>query len=347
LRITRCGKNLHSSNVPWTVPAGLQVNATPNDVTLTKLAGSTPDAFAYCELPNNALQGKQITLYCERSSGDLGAACCVGWLNQNGKPVGQPILSLIQSTQIDSKMISQQPAGAAKLCIMLFPDIVGTSPVGESVTFSSLHIDAGTFTMYQPYQGFHYDILPDRAAHGLPGYQDTVLVNEGKWIRRTGIAVFTGQESVTFVRNTDTAYGTMLVSPAVFGQHFEPMIEQSTNEPLLCSHLPYKFLSGDYHDWAENLICGYPDGSTNFAAALTLSQVGNVSSTAELRAWLADQYTAGTPFTVLYPLKNPIETAIAPLVIPALEGTNIVYTNQGILNVGWQTARLPGETFVA
>jgi len=72
----------------------------------------------------------------------------------------------------------------------------------------------------------------------------------------------------------------------------------------------------------------YPD-SVEVRAARLWVYAARFETAAELKAYLAAQYAAGTPVTVVYPLTEPYEVQLTGTVIAAAEGENVITSSTG------------------
>lgn len=85
-----------------------------------------------------------------------------------------------------------------------------------------------------------------------------------------------------------------------------------------CSHVPYKM------HWSEQSAHAYVNANS-LAMILPKSLTGTTDSA--IAAYLAAQYTAGTPVQIAYRLAAPTTIQLTPQQILALEGLNTVYTD--------------------
>ena len=345
VNITRCGANILSNNVVWSVPPSIQFRSSTENFMLSPLTEGYQDDFAFYELPLYALQGKTITLYGEWSPTGTSAALAVAWLDDENQIVGTPLILLDRTGTSAQCTIPQMPDDAAKLCGLAYPDRLGETAIGSTVSFRKMHIDAGAFNASIYYSGMQYPVSFGRAFHGLPGFEDTIHIDRGTAIRYTGVAAFTGAEAWAFKVNDNNEFCSAYISGSAINALFDPMMLGSALLPFACSHLPYVYNKMAYSARTQNMICGYNDNSAAFMLTFRRDEIGSASNAAEFKAWLMGQHALGTPFTILYPLAEPIEAAISPMKITSQMGRNTVYTDIGTLDVTWHTTKLLGYSF--
>ena len=158
--------------------------------------------------------------------------------------------------------------------------------------------DYGLGTNYEPYYGSEEITLT--APQEIPaGWMD----NEGKGQVTWAKKVFDGTESVQY--DTSNARFYLTISP--LGVHNTPLA-------LNCSHYVNSILPISTSDRTDHVIIFYVD-------RFYWRDLGFTNST-DMKAYLAAQYAAGTPVTVVYQLATPVALtpAIAPLTaLPQLD----------------------------
>ena len=173
-----------------------------------------------------------------------------------------------------------------------------------------------TATTYEPYYNGGQATAEMLLKVGT--YQDVQSVLDGEVTRNIGIKVFDGTE------NWQNLSSYINISKANLGSDSTVMPNNSTN--IICSHFETK--TGTFTDGI-----GVGGSYVNFkydSLFTTLTQ---------WKQWLSDQYNAGTPVIIIYPLATATtETVTAqPLTIQA--GTNIVeITQASIDNLGLEVS---------
>ena len=133
------------------------------------------------------------------------------------------------------------------------------------------------------------------AAPELWAIPDTEYIDEwdtqtGRGVRRVGVAVYDGTETVGRASDNLTDVYRYTVRPPVLGASMR-------NAPGLCSHASRAV------SVTQNSPC-LLIGAANMSIHLFLPKT-EFPDTAAVKAWLAEQYAAGTPVTVVYPLASP------------------------------------------
>lgn len=183
-------------------------------------------------------------------------------------------------------------------------------------TFADIQLEIGnSATEYEPYLAMGGGMItPDKPLYGLPGAKDTVEVSvDGDVLatRRTGVVVLDGTE-------TWGAYATAVSGEMRFRLDpgatpgIQPPPDNNTAANLLCSHYlsvpattggTYERVAGISVHASEKAVYIYDEQYSD----------GNVEA---WKAYLAAQYAAGTPVTLVYALAAPEAealTAVAPI----------------------------------
>ena len=118
---------------------------------------------------------------------------------------------------------------------------------------------------------------------------DTYNTETGKITRRVGVKVLDGTEDWSkYSGNTWT---------------FTLNMPGYASNNLYCTH----FQKMDGWNGRLGVYLGH-----NIVNGIQLGAYGIATTVVELKQWLADQYAAGTPVTVYYPLANPTEEVYTP-----------------------------------
>lgn len=139
--------------------------------------------------------------------------------------------------------------------------------------------------------------------YAVGNYKDEVDVISGAVTRRVGVKVLDGTENWG-AKNATTGQTITRVAD---------MLNQSS-APLIVTHGEWSTsATKDSNKWrvvvGPYLAC-FPSQET----------------TADFKAWLADQYAAGTPVIVLYPLAEEVTESVTPQRLTTVKGTNTVST---------------------
>lgn len=143
-------------------------------------------------------------------------------------------------------------------------------------------------------------------------YKDVQEIITGATTHNCGIRVFDGTESW---REYTAGSGYYLSVPTM---------EISTQANYICSHA--KAIKSIYE---QGMMFGSPSGNRIIYWCQTNSLFATVE---DLNTWLAAQYTAGTPVTIVFPLETPFEE-VAPIAqsMTVVDGDNTVsLTQQGM-----------------
>lgn len=142
--------------------------------------------------------------------------------------------------------------------------------------------------------------------YAVGDYKDEQDLISGVVTRKVGVKVFDGTEAFTI---SGTAFRTAELS------------DKAANTKVICSHF-----NGDVAPSAA--VSSMPDLSVkgygpNEAIFFKYSAITTV---ADFKAFLADQYAAGTPVIVLYPLAEEATESVTPQRLATVKGTNTVST---------------------
>lgn len=160
-----------------------------------------------------------------------------------------------------------------------------------------------------PYVGKDYTAqLPE------PCYGGTVDLTDGKFSNAFGVTVVDG----TTVKFTAVeAEGEDAFYNLTF--HSSPNVDQHATDNILSSHFPYIV-------WGKN-------ETYDFIYSTAKKMAPYFSNVDELNAYCQQQYTAGTPVTIAYPLSTAETVGIDPLTIPAPASPATAYSTSGEITV--------------
>lgn len=193
-----------------------------------------------------------------------------------------------------------------------------TNSVSLNDMLNTIQIELGSMaTEYEPY----YDGGTATAEMLLKvgDYQDEQEILSGAVTRKVGVKVFDGTED--WVANTVSSGKLVFyVTKVSIGSDSTVLPNGSPN--IKCSHFetstaaaqsPYGTV------WADVTSINFTAG--DFCADLTA-----------WKQWLADQYAAGTPVIVVYPLETPTTEQVAGQSMKFMKGNNTVDITQASLN---------------
>ena len=129
---------------------------------------------------------------------------------------------------------------------------------------------------------------------GVGNYADTQEILSGAVTRNIGVKVCTGEETVT------TSSGTWVIA-------LQDRLRQKVE--LMCSHYPYS--SATAANAPDQSLIAYSSYNIGFKDS-------NFADAAAFKAWLGEQYRAGTPLVIFYPLADATtESATAQMLVEA------------------------------
>lgn len=182
----------------------------------------------------------------------------------------------------------------------------------EPSDVSNVQLEYGSAaTAYQPYSG-----EPQTATvvnlFAVGDNADTQDIITGSVTRKCGIWVLTGEENWTVASsNTDVYYLSSGYLPENYGvvSRFTP----------ICSHLEGVLSTVSITAMTENTI------KTNNSSKIVYACVGATYATKEAwKEFIAQQYAAGTPVIVLYPLATEQTETVAAQALATVEGDNVI-----------------------
>ena len=189
-------------------------------------------------------------------------------------------------------------------------------------TLSNVMLNIGTTALpYKPYREPITYIIPEAlqgSGKGVAGYADTVDFENGKDIKKTETYVFTGNEGWTSYTSgvlPSGAYCYWSANGKPNGKigAFTSVCDRFENMDKAWDYALYTGVYSDHH---------------------TLNRVYFVTSKPtvdEWKAYLAEQYTNGTPVTLTYALAEPIETDLTETIgniIEIEEGGFLEFVNE-------------------
>ena len=314
--IAACGKNLYDVNDRKTFSDGVTVDADGWITVTADNSGGNNTLFRNIfTRPSAALKpDREYTIVCEIASTSISvdnANLCLVNGTVSQFVTTKWLANLNAGTQVyvvKTKADFSDCESMLRTYVQYNAGVSGTIKFRISV-LEDTSITAETFE-YEPYRSMGGGtVTPTEPLYGLPGAEDTVEVSvDGDVLvtRRTNALVLDGTENWTLSENTSAGahrFNMPNVTPA-------PKLtgNNALAQAYLCSH--YAFLSADA-TWSGNR-------GVSFASTAANLQVCDMDY-ADVPAWkayLAAQYAAGTPVTVVYELAAPETealTAISPI----------------------------------
>lgn len=176
---------------------------------------------------------------------------------------------------------------------------------------SNVQLELGsTATTYEPY--FNGGQATAEMLLKVGDYQDVQSVLDGEVTRQLGVKVLNGMEEGWAKANNSFGNSSLFA---------DKKVEKST---VFCSHFQYN--SGSTTN-IPDMCVGCATTSIN-----TYFRYDTLSTVEQFQQWLSDQYNAGTPVIVVYPLATATTESVTgqPLTIQA--GTNIVEITQASID---------------
>lgn len=181
-----------------------------------------------------------------------------------------------------------------------------------------------TATTYEPY--YNGGTATAEMLLKVGDYQDIQSIIDGVVTRNVGVKVLDGTESWTY-RNTQSGYATFQLSPSV--------LYSLTGIPhIICSHFadkgPVNGISVVYQMGVGIALyksSDYPTGK-NLYLNIPTSLATDITT---FKQWLADQYAAGAPVIIIYPLGTPTTESVAGQTLQVQNGDNTLEITQASL----------------
>ena len=173
----------------------------------------------------------------------------------------------------------------------------------ENVLASNMQLEEGIRpTKYEEY--YQASFAPEDLLK-LGDYQDVQSVLDGIVTRNIGIKVLDGTENWTASSN-------------YFGSCYAYVLGETPVGQVICSHFQNTSSLSDY----SRGKCYKETGAFNLWYGDKIA-----TAIADLKQFLADQYAAGTPVIVVYPLANTVEETVESRDVFITSGTNTIERN--------------------
>jgi hypothetical protein len=187
------------------------------------------------------------------------------------------------------------------------------SGVNTSATISNIQIEEGsTATPYVPY--FNGGTTTAEMLLKVGDYQDQQEILAGDVTRKVGVKVLDGTEN----------WGKSVSRPNAYVTEYPTLPNLSPVNPLVTTHFRGTTNSNDLNT----------EGYIYVGTAINLSISTDIATTSvEFKAWLADQYAAGTPVIVVYPLATPTTEQVDGQYLYTTDGVNTVSSTSSLESV--------------
>jgi hypothetical protein len=188
------------------------------------------------------------------------------------------------------------------------------SGVNTSATISNIQIEEGsTATPYVPY--FNGGTTTAEMLLKVGDYQDQQDIISGDVTRRVGVKVLDGTENWA----AKDQYGRTSISVN------DLYYEMPRRVKALCSHFE------NLHN--EEAITDVTVGQFYIAPTKSIYFHISQTTTNDFKTWLADQYAAGTPVIVVYPLATPTTEQVDGQYLYTTDGVNTVSSTSSLESV--------------
>ena len=150
-------------------------------------------------------------------------------------------------------------------------------------------------------------------------YQDVQSIIDGVVTRNVGVKVLDGTES--FGGGQASGVQCVQITKAALGISSDTLPADSLD--LICTH--YKAVNGS--DWAQS-----KPNTIKVGSGYLFFNTQYVRDSSSFEAYLADQYAAGTPVIVIYPLATPTTETVTGQTLQVTDGDNVLEITQASLN---------------
>ncbi len=179
----------------------------------------------------------------------------------------------------------------------------------ENMYVKDLQIELGTTaTEYEPY--FDGGTALAEMLLKVGDYQDEQEILSGDITRKVGVKVLDGTENWVYKSSEYPTFSLQL---------------SDANGSLTA--IPCTHFAGHSGTWAS-----MPDGSVMLHGTNLGFRYDNITSSNDWKQWLTDQYAAGTPVIVIYPLATPTTESVAGQSLTIADGDNIVDITEASMN---------------
>lgn len=201
---------------------------------------------------------------------------------------------------------------------------------GDSVVYPQIEI-GDTATPYTPYAGQTITLPALEPLYGDGTVNDEYDAVSGVETRRWGRVVFDGTETA-WAKSSVIPNGFYLGSGGLPDAIRSESDYNGKNLPMSCSHFPTLSSWIAVVNGTQDNVCGVGSSNGNFSPSFRPAGIKDLN---DWKAYLAAQYAAGTPVTVLYPLDAPAVTQHDPARILPPAPVCRVFADAGNTAVGY------------
>ena len=190
-------------------------------------------------------------------------------------------------------------------------------PIYRSALGHGIQLELGsTVTTYEAY--FNGGSATAQDLYAVGTYKDVQSVLDGAVTRNVGIKVLDGTENWADHRS--------------LAGWFQLAVSDCYDIPYngYCTH--YTYNSSSQTQAGVWFSTGRTDVPTSRIVIADNVRFPNTGMVTEFKAWLADQYAAGTPVIIVFPLASATTETVAGQTLTTQEGTNIVEITQASMN---------------
>lgn len=161
-------------------------------------------------------------------------------------------------------------------------------------------------------------ILVNYPLRGVGDIRDEIDFERGVYIQRVNAVTCDGTETITREERSDGTYRFIIR----FAKPVKALEEHIYDGK--CSHFTYGH-SPIGNNAEDGVLCVWTIGNA-------YCRHDGIASADDMNVWLAEQYAAGTPVTMIYPLATPIETPLTASEIEAFKVLSTNFTDTTVLN---------------
>ena len=193
------------------------------------------------------------------------------------------------------------------------------------------------------YEEYYQESFAPEDLLKLGDYQDVQDVINGIKSKNINVKVLDGSEDWVYSSSwSDTTHKCFYITP------FTGIKQQTTSDNnCLCSHFEWYSRDDMYNDKTiiGGCVSGYTPTNPESGKVLTIRISSSIAeSVTDFKQWLADQYAAGTPVIIVYPLADTVEETVESRNVFITSGTNIIernseYVSSDDITVGYKKLR--------
>lgn len=233
---------------------------------------------------------------------------------------GATIINRIRSIDEFGSLLRGRTIDAVQLFVS------GSGRVFDNFSLAPMLLQTGTLTDYKPYTGDTYAADFGQTVYGgTMDWTTGVLTVTHKYLEFEGTENWIMESSGIWAGNNGNTFGIWF-NGTELGISNDLITASST-------YIPVRRNATD--DWKDNCVAIAGGGaSVNFIRT-------SYASVDDWKAYLADQYAAGTPVQIVYKLATPTTIQLSPATIAALKGVNTLHTDADSVSVaytasGWE-----------